>query len=45
MAGGISRSCTNFHDQILVEHPLQIPLQAAAVDCRAEDGRNAKGIG
>ena len=36
MAGGIRRSCANFHDQFLVEHPLQVPLQAAAVDGRAE---------
>jgi hypothetical protein len=31
-----NRSCANFHDQFLVEHPLQVPLQAAAVDGRAE---------
>lgn len=36
MAGGIRRSCANFHDQFFVEHPLQAPMQTAAVDGRAE---------
>jgi hypothetical protein len=36
MAGGIRRSCANFHDQFLVEHLPQVPLQTAAVDGRAE---------
>ena len=36
MAGGIRRSCANFHDQFLVEYPFQVPLQTAAVDGRAE---------
>ncbi len=36
MAGRVGRSRANFNDHILVKHPLQIPLQAAAVDGRAE---------
>jgi hypothetical protein len=36
MAGGVGRSRSDFNDQVLVQHPLQVPLQAAAVDGRAE---------
>ena len=36
MAGGVGRSRADFNDQVFIEHPLQVPLQAAAVDGRAE---------
>ena len=36
MAGGIGRARADFGDQVLVQHPLEVPLQASAVDARAE---------
>lgn len=36
MAGRVGRSRANFNEQILVQHPFQVPLQAATIDGRAE---------
>ncbi len=35
MTGWVGRSRADFNDQVLIEHPLQVSLQAAAVDGRA----------
>ena len=36
MAGGVGRPRADFNEQVFIEHPLLVPLQAAAVVGRAQ---------